>query len=106
MSAAQLAKTTNAKVEELDGLVEELDGLVVGGGFAGVYQLHQLRKDSECRWREDDRLKAIPIHASSTGIAQESRISRTDTRSTRDTHQVEGIQWLTWSCPRRWCSWI
>jgi enhancing lycopene biosynthesis protein 2 len=89
MSAAQLAKTTNAKVEELDVLV-------VGGGFAGVYQLHQLRKDSECRWRQDGRLKAIPIHASSTGIAQESRISRTDTRSTPDTHQVEGIQWLTW----------
>jgi NAD(P)-dependent dehydrogenase (short-subunit alcohol dehydrogenase family) len=44
----------------------------------------------------DGRLKAIPIHASSTGIAQESRISRTDTRATRDTYQVEGIQWLTW----------
>jgi cation diffusion facilitator CzcD-associated flavoprotein CzcO len=37
MSAARLAKATNGKVEELDVLV-------VGAGFAGLYQLHHLRK--------------------------------------------------------------
>ena len=38
MSTKQLAKTTNGKA------VEELDVLVVGAGFAGLYQLHHLRK--------------------------------------------------------------
>ena len=37
MSATQLAKTTNGKVEELDVLV-------VGAGFAGLYLLDQLRR--------------------------------------------------------------
>jgi cation diffusion facilitator CzcD-associated flavoprotein CzcO len=37
MNAAQLAKTTNGKVEELDVLV-------VGAGFAGLYQLDHLRR--------------------------------------------------------------
>ena len=38
MSTKQLAKTTNGRA------VEELDVLVVGAGFAGLYQLHHLRK--------------------------------------------------------------
>jgi cation diffusion facilitator CzcD-associated flavoprotein CzcO len=37
MNETRLAKTTN-------GAVEELDVLVVGAGFAGLYQLHHLRK--------------------------------------------------------------
>src|ERR1700688_113593 len=37
MSATQLAKTTNGKVEELDVLV-------VGAGFAGLYLLDRLRR--------------------------------------------------------------
>jgi cyclohexanone monooxygenase len=38
MNAAQLAKTANGKA------VEELDVLEVGAGFAGLYQLHHLRR--------------------------------------------------------------
>jgi NADPH-dependent glutamate synthase beta subunit-like oxidoreductase len=38
MSATWLAKTANAKA------VEELDVLVVGSGFAGLYQLDDLRR--------------------------------------------------------------
>ncbi|SEE82114.1 NAD(P)-binding Rossmann-like domain-containing protein [Rhizobiales bacterium GAS191] len=37
MSATQLAKTTNGKVEELDVLV-------IGAGFAGLYLLDRLRR--------------------------------------------------------------
>src|SRR5207344_2978599 len=46
--------------------------------------------DSCCRWRQERRLKAIPVHASSgPDCAREPTIT-TDTRPTRNTYQVDG----------------